>query len=111
MEAAVGEGATEPFVEEQKQECDIDALGGEAVGIALAVALHQPVTFQLAKVVAKLIQPVGPFGEVERGQDGLMNLPGRPAADGGAAVEQHLQEPDHARIVDLDAGGSGPSRP
>ena len=33
MEAAVGEGATEAFVEKPKQESDIEALGGEAVGV------------------------------------------------------------------------------
>ena len=38
-----------------------------------------------------------------------MDLPGGPTADRRAAVEQHLHEPDHARVVDLDAGKLGGS--
>ena len=33
-----------------------------------------------------------------------MNLPSGPAADGVAAVEQHLQQTDDPRLVDFDAG-------
>jgi hypothetical protein len=51
-----------------------------------------------------LVQTVSLVGQVEGGQNDLVNLLSRPTADGVAAVEQDLQEPDDARIVDLDAG-------
>ena len=34
MEAAVSQRATEALVKEKKQESDLDAFGGEAIGIA-----------------------------------------------------------------------------
>src|SRR5271165_767130 len=34
MEAAVGKGSTQPFVKEEKEQRDLHALGGEAVGVA-----------------------------------------------------------------------------
>ena len=46
-----------------------------------------------------------------------MNLFGSPAADGSAAVQENLQEPDDARFVDFDsaiadrAAGDGQSQP
>ena len=39
VEAAVGERAAEPFVEEQKEQRHLDAFQREPVGIARAVAL------------------------------------------------------------------------
>ena len=33
-----------------------------------------------------------------------MNLPGAPTADGSAAVQKHLQEPDDPGVMDIDAG-------
>lgn len=41
---------------------------------------------------------------MEGGQDGTVDLLGGPAADGRAAMQQDLHEPDHARVVDLEAG-------
>ena len=55
MKAAIGERAAEPLVEKQEQQGDIDAFGGETVGIALAVALDQAMALQLAKIVAELV--------------------------------------------------------
>ena len=69
-----------------------------------AIALQQTVTLVSAQVVAELVQTVSFVGQLEGGQDGLVDLLGRPTADGTAAVEQDLQEPDDARVVDLDAG-------
>ena len=59
VEAAVGERAAEPFVKEQEEQGDLDAFGGEAVGVAGAVTLQQAVGFELAQVVAELVQAVG----------------------------------------------------
>src|SRR5258708_15687029 len=103
VEAAVGERAAEAFVEEQKKQGDdLNPLGGETVGVAGAVTLQQPVALQLAQVVAQLVETVGAVGEVEGGEDGVVDLLGRPAADVAAAMEQHFEQADDARVVDLD---------
>ena len=39
METAVGEGAAEPFVEEQEEQCHFDPFRREPVGVAGAVTL------------------------------------------------------------------------
>ena len=55
VEAAIGERAAQPFVEEQKEQRNLNPFGGETIGVAGAVALQQPVAFELAQVVAELI--------------------------------------------------------
>ena len=91
VEAAVGQGTAKALVEEEEQECDLEAFGGEAVGIAAAVALEERVAFQLAQMVAELVQAIGFGGKLEGGEHGLVDLFGGPAADGIAPVEQNLQ--------------------
>src|SRR4029077_8469887 len=76
--------------------------GGETVGVAGAVALQQTVAFELAQVVAQLVEAVGAGGEGEAGQDGVVDLPGGPAADVAAGMEQHFEQANDARLVDLD---------
>jgi hypothetical protein len=39
VKAAIGERSTQALVEEQQQQCDLNAFLGEAVGVARAVAL------------------------------------------------------------------------
>ncbi len=41
--------SAEALVEEQEQEGDVNAFGGQAVGVAAAIALEQPVPFELAR--------------------------------------------------------------
>ena len=77
VEAAVGEGTAEPFVEEEKLQRDLDAFWGEAVGVAGSIALQQAMTFEFAQVVAQLVDAVASVGELKGGDDGLMDLPGR----------------------------------
>ena len=60
--------------------------------------------FQFAQVVAELVQAVGFGRKLEGGEDGLVNLLGGPAADGSAAVQEHLQQADDPGVVDFDAG-------
>jgi len=48
VEAAVGERTAEPFVEEEKEQRDLDAFRGEAVGVAGSIPLQQAVTFEFA---------------------------------------------------------------
>ena len=74
VKAAVGERATEAFVEEQEQEGHLHAFRCEAVGVAAAVALQQAMAFEFAQIVAELVQPVGLRRELERGEDGGVNL-------------------------------------
>src|SRR3984893_9536619 len=104
VEAAVGERAAEAFVEEQKKQGDLNPLGGETVGVAGAVTLQQPVALQLAQVVAQLVEPVGSVGELEDGEDGVIDPRGGPPADMTAAMEEVFEQEDNARIVDLDPG-------
>ena len=58
---------------------------------------------ELAQVIAELVEAVGLFGQVEGGEDGLVDLPGAPAAEVVAAVEEDLQQADHPRVVDFDS--------
>src|SRR5580704_10008811 len=104
VEAAVGEWAAKPFVEEQKKQGNLDPFGGETVGVAGAVTLQEPVAPQLAQVVAELVETVGAVGEVEGSEGGVVDLLGSPAADVTAAMQEHFKQADDAWVVDLDAG-------
>src|SRR6202046_697477 len=107
VEAAVGKRTAEPFVEEQKEQCDLNAFWGEAVGVAGSIPLQQAVAFEFAQVVAQLVDGVACVGGLEGAGDSLMDLLGGPAADGAAAVQEDLEEADDARSVGLDAGRAG----
>jgi hypothetical protein len=91
MEAAVGERAAETFVEEKERQRDVNAFRRQAVGIAPAIALQQTMAFEFAQIVPELVESVGFRGELEGGEDCLVNLFGRPAADGAAVVQENLQ--------------------
>ena len=58
METAVGQRSAQALVEKQEQQCDLESLAGEAVGVMLAIALEQRMALELAKVVTQLIQAV-----------------------------------------------------
>ena len=60
--------------------------------------------FELAEVVAELGQSVMIGGELEGGEDGLMDLPGAPSPELSTAVQQYFHQTEHAGVVDLDAG-------
>jgi hypothetical protein len=99
VEAAVGERTAEPFVEEQKEQCDLNTFRGEAVGVAGSVPEQQPVAFEFAQVVAQLVDAVASVGELEGAEDSLMDLPGGPATDVAATVQEDLEQADDARIL------------
>src|SRR5271170_4241159 len=107
VKAAVGKRAAKPFVEEQKEQGNLNPFWGETVGVAGAVALQQAVAFELTQVVAELIEAVGAVGEVEGGEDGVVDLLGGPAADMTAAMQEDFEEADDARVVDFDPGIAG----
>ena len=90
VKAAVGKRAAEPFVKEQEEQGDLNPFWGETVGVAGSVTLQQPVGFELAQVVAELVQPVGAVGEVEGGEDGVVDVLGGPATDLTTAVQEDL---------------------
>ena len=48
VESAVGERTAEPFVEEEKEQRDLDAFWREAVGVSGSIPLQQAVTFEFA---------------------------------------------------------------
>ena len=106
-EHAVGKRAAQALVEENEDHGDLDSLVGETVGVASAVAFEQCVGAQLAQVVAQLVEPIAFVIQAEAGEDDLMELLGSPAADRGAGMQQHLQQANHAGVVDLDAGVLG----
>src|SRR5437899_11648252 len=111
VKAAVGEGAAEPFVKEQEEQGDLNPFWGETVGVAGSVTLQQPVGFELAQVVAELVERVGAVGGVEGGEDGVVDLLGGPAADLTTAVQEDFEEADDTGLVDLDPGiGDGADR-
>ena len=68
-------------MEEQEQQGELNTLRGETVGIAGAVALQQAVPLEFSQIVTELVQTVSGVGEVEGGQDGVMDFAGCPAAD------------------------------
>ena len=91
-------------MEEDEEECDFDALLGEAVGVVGTIAFEESVSPHLAEIIAELVEPVALDGQTKVDQDCLMELVCSPATDHGARVQQHFHEPDHPGVVDLDAG-------
>src|ERR1700691_704298 len=59
--------------------------------------------FQLAQIVAELVEAVGFRGNLERGDDCFVDLPGVPAPDGTAVMQENLQESDDPGVVEFDA--------
>ena len=82
----------------------MNAPQGQAVGLARPAGLKQPVTLEFSQIVAELVQAIGGIGDLERGQDGLVDLPSRPAADVGASMLENLEQADDTGVVDFDAG-------
>ena len=81
----------------------MDTFRGETVGVTGTVTLYQTVPFELAQVVAQLVQAVSSLGEIEGGEDGLVDLLGGPTADASAAVQENLEQADDAHVVDFDS--------
>ena len=60
--------------------------------------------FELAQVIAQLVEAVGLLREVERGEDGMMDLPGRPTTDLRTAMQENLEQAHDTRLMDFEAG-------
>ena len=65
---------------------------------------------EFAEIVTQLVQPVRVDRVLKRGQDGLVDLLGGPAAERVAAVQENLQQTNEPSVVDFDSRGSGPNR-
>jgi hypothetical protein len=61
MKEAVGQRSEEALVKEHEQEGDFVALGGKPIGVALAVAFQETVSFHLTEVKTELVPAIG-FG-------------------------------------------------
>jgi len=59
---------------------------------------------EFAQVIAELIETVTLIGEMEGGEDGLVDLISSPTSNMSAAMEENLAQADDASIVDFDAG-------
>jgi len=77
MEAAIGKRTAKPFVEEQEEQGDVESFGCQAVGVATSIALQQAMPFELTQIITKLVESVIARGEVEGGEEGLVDLCGR----------------------------------
>ena len=60
--------------------------------------------FEFSQVVAELVKVVGFFGKLETPKNNLVNVPGSPAAEAVAAMEQNFEQPGDASLMDLDTG-------
>ena len=75
-----------------------------AVSVTGTVTLDQSVPLEFAQVVAQLVQAVSSLGEMEGGEDGPMDLLGGPTAYARAAVQENLEQADHAHVADFVPG-------
>jgi hypothetical protein len=64
-------------MEEHEEECDFDALGGKAVGVAGTIAFEESVGPHLAQVIAELVEPVALGGQTKVDQVELPPFRGR----------------------------------
>ena len=93
VETAIGQWAAQPLMEEQEEQRDLDALDGQAVIVASAVTLQQCMGPEFSQIVSELVDAVSLLGDIEGGQDGLVDFPGSPAAQVGAAMQENLEGP------------------
>src|SRR5438094_8776341 len=98
VEAAVGERSAEALVKEEKQEGDVNAFGGKPIGVTAAIALKQSVSFEFAQIIAELVESVLFRGELEGGENRLVNLFCGPAADGTAVMQEDFEKADDPRV-------------
>jgi hypothetical protein len=79
------------LLEERDEESALQALGGEAIGMAATVAFEQAMGVERAQVVVKRSEAMVLRGQGVGAQDGLMELGGGTAAHRSAAAEGDFQ--------------------
>src|ERR1700730_3954811 len=104
MEEAVGERPTELLVKEDEQQRDLGSFLCQAISVTLLVSGEQPMRFEFAQIVSKLVKFIAVRADAEGGQDGFVDVAGGPAGYHPSSVQHHFHQADHARVVDLDAG-------
>jgi hypothetical protein len=57
------------------------------------------VVFELPEIVAQLVQAVGTGGEVEAGENGVVDLLGGPATNLSAAMQEDFEETDETGVM------------
>ena len=87
VKAAVSKWTAQALVEEQKQESDLEAFAGQAIGVSCSVTFEQAVAFEFTQIVAELVDSIGFVGEAERGEEGLVDLLGRPTSGLSSATK------------------------
>jgi hypothetical protein len=107
VEQRVGKRSADALVEQDEHQGNLGPLVGEAVKIALAIPLQEAVGFHFAEVVAELSKGISVGGQAKADENGLVDIGRAPSVELGAAVQQNLHEPHHARVLDLDAGDFG----
>ena len=60
--------------------------------------------FQLAQIVAELVERVRFRRQLKRGEDGIVNLSGGPAADRAAVMQQDFEQTDDPGVMNFDSG-------
>jgi hypothetical protein len=92
----------------------VDAFSGELVAVVGTVALKQAVAFEFTQIVTEFVESIGFVRGAESGEEGLVDLLGRPTSGLSSGVEQDLQEPNDPTLMDFDSGvvhgadGDGP---
>jgi len=84
----------------------LDSFRCEPVGVARTVTLSEVVALELAQVIAELIEAVVSLGEMEAGENGVVNLLCRPAAEVTAAMQEDLEEADGTGVRRWSSGKS-----
>ncbi len=107
MEKAVGQGATDAFVEQEEHQRHPDTLGSETVSIMSAIAFDKTVGFHLAQIIAQLVQGVALGVKAIGAQYPWVQLVCPPGGDAGAGMNHELHESDQASVVKLDARDTG----
>ena len=88
----------------------MDAFRGETVSVTGTVTLDQSMSLEFAQVIAQLVQTVSSLGEMEGGEDGLVDLLGGPPADVSAGVQKNLEQTDDTHVIGFEFPDMGPSR-
>jgi len=74
IEQGMCQRSADALVEQDEHEGGFEAFVGEPVTVATSDALEESVSFQLAKIVAELVEGVGGGGQAEGAEGGLVDV-------------------------------------
>ena len=107
MKQRVGKRSANAVMEQDEHEGNPGSLVGEVIEIAFSVPLEQAMGFHLAQVISELGEGICFGRQSEFVEDGFMNIGRAPSVQLRATVQQHLHQPYHPGVVDLDTGDVG----